>query len=159
MTRTYLTALLLLLAFTSLGQRKEIKFYSYLQSKTVNAANENDSIVIDQFSGKEEKYNWQAVIKVKGDSCYVIFLPPQYSQDTMVLPGELTIINIFTTSKANLVAAFEQAKSDLKKYKQQSDVVVEVSVTYRASTDEFKLRRVQQLYDILRYNKPTDTNH
>jgi hypothetical protein len=156
MKRPYFTSVLLLIVLTSFGQRKEKQFYSYLQSTIINGIGNNDSIVIDQFSDKEEKYNWQAVIKVKDDSCNVIFLPPQYSQDTMILPGELTILNMFTTSKADLVAAFGQAKGDVKKYKQQSDVLVQVSVRHGDETKEFKLRRVQQLYDRFRYNKRTD---
>lgn len=135
------------------GQNKEKKFYSYLQYKLINDLGNNDSLIIDQFSDKDEKYNWQAVIKVKADSCIVTLLPPQYSQDTMVLPGELIPINVFIISKAGLVSAFEQAKNNLKKGKNKSGVLVEVSVTYRNKTQQYKLRKVKELYYRLRYNQ------
>ena len=153
MKELYLFSFFLLIVFNSLGQKKEIEFYSYLQHKITKELKYNDSLIIDQFSDKDEKYNWQAIIKATDDSCIVIFLPPQYSQDTMVLPGELTIINKFTISKLDLVDAFEQAKDDLKHDRIKSQDLVEVSISYFDKRKEFNLRKVQELYYRLRYNK------
>jgi hypothetical protein len=149
----YLLIFSVLFSFIAFGQNREKEFYSYLQHKLSNDLGTNDSLIIDQFSDKEETYNWQAVIKVEADSCIVTFLPPQYSQDTMVLPGELIPINVFITSKAGLVNAFEQAKNNLKKDKNKSGVLVEISVTYRNKTQQYKLRKVKELYYRRRYNQ------
>src|SRR5919112_181739 len=86
------------------GQAKEKQLYTYLQLKIARDLKNGDSIVIDQISQEGDNYNWQAIIKIKDDECIVTLLPPQISQDTMVLPDEKIIpLNHFITKKTNLI--------------------------------------------------------
>ena len=52
----------------SKGQNKEKELLSYLQQKIIRGLPDQDSLVIDQISESVERYNWQAVIKAKGNS-------------------------------------------------------------------------------------------
>ena len=159
----YLLTFFLFCVFLSFGQKKEKQFYYYLQHK-ISELNGDDSLVIDQMSNEGEKYNWQAVIKNKGDSCIVIFLPPQLSQDTMVLPDERIVpLNTFITRKADLISSFENAKNELNKMR--TEVSVEISITHffvRKPFPNFKIKifyfhQIQALYYRLRYNKSYDS--
>lgn len=157
MKRLFNLTFFLTLASISFGQSREHKFYSYLQKILNTELANNESLVIDQFSRRDEKFNWQAVIKRNQDSCIVTFLPPQYSQDTMVLPGELIIINKFKVSKTELVNAFQEAKQNLKNEK-DANIFLEISITSNGKTKEFHLRKVNALYNRLRYNKSSDVS-
>ena len=84
------------------------------------------------------------------------------AQDTMVLPNEIIIpINVFLTSKADLLTLFEKAKNESNISKRYSSNPVEIFVTqYDKPNDplhfmskSFQLRWTQPLYNIFRYNK------
>ena len=142
----------LMFALISFGQNAEYKFYSYLQTKISTELSGNNSLIIDQFSDKDEKYNWQVKIKPDNDSCIVTFLPPQYSQDTMVLPGELVVINEYKISRTDLVSSIQQIKENYSKEKNPK-VVVSISIELNGKIKEFHLSKVAGLYNKLRYNK------
>ena len=152
MMRIYITTCLLFIAPSLLAQSKEQKFYTYLQKLITDSLRNNDSLIIDQFSEKNETYNWQTIIKRNGDSCFVIFMPPQYSQDTM-LAEELIPINRFVIGTNDLIAAFQQEKDDLKNPNMKLKSTVALSVRYYDKREEFRLQRVQGLYYRLRYNR------
>ncbi|MEP7254032.1 MAG: hypothetical protein ABI683_16675 [Ginsengibacter sp.] len=137
----------------SYGQNKEKQLLSYLQQKIIKGLPDQDSLVIDQISERIERYNWQAVIKAKGNSCVVIFLPPQVSRDTMVLPNEVIVpLNIFTISKKDLIVKMERIKEKLNKVRLSADASVDVFVTQQNKMKRFQIHRIQELYDWLLYN-------
>ena len=137
----------------SKGQNKEKELLSYLQQKIIRGLPDQDSLVIDQISESVERYNWQAVIKAKGNSCIVIFLPPQVSHDTMVLSNEVMVpLNIFAISKRDLIVKMERIKEKLNKVRLSADVPVDVFVTQQNKMKRFQIHRIQEFYDWLRYN-------
>ena len=162
MKRIILSPFFFFLIVVAFGQNKEKAFYSFLQQKIQYELKDNDSLIIDQISEKTNGDNWQAIIKIKKDSCLVKLLPPQVSQDTMVLPNEIiTPVNVFLTAKADLLSLFEQAKNESNVSGRYSPTPVEIFVTQYDKPNEpqhfkskrFQLRWTQSLYCIFRYNK------
>jgi hypothetical protein len=145
------------------GQAKEKQLYSYLQQKILKDLKSGDSIIIDQMSQEGEKYNWQATIKIKDDKCIVILLPPQISQDTIVLPDEKIIpLNTFIIKKSDLISILEKAKEELDQNKDMPDILATIDITQYLPTKkyfpkfkikQFVVRKAESLYYIFRYNK------
>ena len=87
------------------------------------------------------------------------------AQDTMVLPNKIIIpINVFLTSKADLLTLFEKPKNESSISKRYSSKPIEIFlIHYDRPTDplhfmskSFQLRWTQPLYNIFRYNKLSD---
>ena len=162
MKRITLFTVFLFIIVSVLGQNTEKAFYSFLQEKIRNELKDNDSLIIDQISERNNSDNWQAIITIRKDSCLVKLLPPQISQDTMVLPNEIiTPVNVFLTSKVDLLFLLEQAKKKSNISSGYPPNSVEIFVTQydrpnaprHFKSKRFKLRWTQSLYYIFRYNE------